>query len=135
MVKVAPMRAKDMTEPASTAFGGIALYKLGLMGAFAAVLVTIVVMAMTLPRTAREFVVAIISTVVASLAGGAFIIRWFDLQHWANDDIGLVALMGAAFVCGLPAWVMVRGWFVYAELSKHMSLPEMLRELKAVVWK
>ena len=129
------MRAKSMTEPASTAFGGIALYKLGLLGAFAAVLVTIVVMAMTLPKTAREFAVAMICTVVASLGGGAFLIRWFDLQHWANDDIGLVALAAVIFICGLPAWVLVRGWFVYAELSKHMSLPDMIRELKAVVWK
>ena len=129
------MRAKSMTEPASTAFGGIALYKLGVLGAFTAVLATIVVMAMTLPKTAREFAVAMICTVVASLGGGAFLIRWFDLQHWANDDIGLVALAAVIFVCGLPAWVLVRGWFVYAELSKHMSLPDMIRELKAVVWK
>ena len=129
------MRAKSMTEPASTAFGGIALYKLGILGAFTAVLATIVVMAMTLPKTAREFAVAMICTVVASLGGGAFLIRWLDLQHWANDDIGLVALAAVIFVCGLPAWVLVRGWFVYAELSKHMSLPDMIRELKAVVWK
>ena len=135
MAKVSTMRARDMTEPTSTAFGGIALYKLGVLGAFAAVLVTIVVMAMTLPKTAREFVVAMISTVVFSLGGGAFVIRWFELQHWASDDIGVVALAAVIFVCGLPAWVMVRGWFVYAELSKHMSLPDMLRELKAVIWK
>lgn len=124
-----------MSEPASSAFAGIALYKLGLIGAASAVLVTIVVMAMTLPKTAREFVVAMISTVVASLGGGAFVIRWLDIGSWAHDDIGLVALAGVIFVCGLPAWVMVRGWFVYAELSKHMSLLDMLRELKAVVWK
>lgn len=129
------MRARDMTEPASTAFGGIALYKLGVMGAFAAVLVTIVVMAMTLPKTAREFVVAMICTVVSSIGGGAFVIRWFELQHFANDDIGVLALAGIIFVCGLPAWVMVRGWFVYAELRKHMSLLDMVREFKAVVWK
>jgi hypothetical protein len=129
------MRTENMTEPASTAFGGIALYKLGLLGAFSAVLVTIVVMAMTLPKTAREFVVAMISTVVASLGGGAFVIRWFELGHWIHDDIGLIALAAIIFLCGLPAWVTVRAWFVYAELSKHMSLLDMLRELKAVVWK
>ena len=130
-----PMRAKTMTEPASTAFGGIALYKLGVLGAVGAVLVTIVVMAMTLPKTAREFVVAMICTVVSSIGGGAFVIRWFELRHWIHDDIGLIALAAIIFLCGLPAWVMVRSWFVYAELSKHMSLPDMLRELKAVVWK
>ncbi len=129
------MRARDMTEPASTAFGGIALYKLGILGAGAAVLVTIVVMAMTLPKTAREFVVAMICTVVSSIGGGAVVIRWLEVQHWMGDDIGLIALAAIIFVCGLPAWVTVRAWFVYAELSKHMSLPDMLRELKAVVFK
>lgn len=124
-----------MTEPASTAFGGIALYKLGVLGAGAAILVTIVVMAMTLPKTAREFVVAMICTVVSSIGGGAFVIRWFDLQHYAHDDIGVIALAAIIFVCGLPAWVVVRGWFVYAELSKNLSLPEMLRELRAAVFK
>lgn len=129
------MRAREMTEPASTAFGGIALYKLGVLGAGAAILVTIVVMAMTLPKTAREFVVAMICTVVSSIGGGAFVIRWFDLQHYAHDDIGVIALAAIIFVCGLPAWVVVRGWFVYAELSKNLSLPEMLRELRAAVFK
>lgn len=129
------MRVRDMTEPASTAFGGFALYKLGVLGACAAILVTIVVMAMTLPKTAREFVVAMICTVVSSIGGGAFVIRWFDLQHYALDDIGVVALAGIIFVCGLPAWVMVRAWFVYAELRKHMSLLDMIRELKALLAK
>ncbi|CAE6906504.1 conserved membrane protein of unknown function [Pseudomonas marincola] len=124
-----------MTEPASTAFGGIALYKLGLLSAFSAVLVTIVVMAMTLPKTVREFVAAMISTVVSSLGIGAFVIRWFDLQHWANDDIGLVALAAVIFVCGLPAWVLVRALFVYAELRKSMSLIDMISEIKGAVWK
>lgn len=129
------MRIREMTEPASTAAGGLALYKLGVLGALAAVLVTIVVMAMTLPKTVREFVVAMISTVVSSLAGGAFVIRWFDLLHWAHDDLGLVALAGVIFVCGLPAWVMVRAWFAYAELRKEMTLPDMIREIKQAVWK
>lgn len=123
-----------MTEPASTAFGGIALYKLGVLGAFAAVLVTIVVMAMTLPKTVREFVVAMICTVVSSIGGGAFVIRWFELQHFASDDIGIIALGAVIFVCGLPGWVFVRAGFVYAEARKHMSLIDMISEIKAVVW-
>lgn len=127
------MRVRDMTEPASTAFGGIALYKLGALGACSAILVTIVVMVMTLPKTAREFVVAMICTVVSSIGGGAFVIRWFELQHYAHDDIGVVALAGVIFVCGLPAWVMVRAWFVYAEASKGRSLLELIRDIRGAV--
>lgn len=123
-----------MTEPASTAAGGMALYKLGLLGALASVLVAIVVMAMTLPKTVREFVVAMISTVVASLCGGAFVIRWMEIGHWANDDIGLLGLGAVVFVCGLPAWVSVRAWFAYTEASKGRSLLDLVRELRAA-WK
>lgn len=122
-----------MTEPATTAAGGLALYKLGVLGAFATVLVAIVVMAMTLPRTAREFVVAMISTIVASLGGGAFVIRWLEIGHWTNDDIGLVGLGAVVFVCGLPAWVSVRAWFAYTEASKGRSLLDLIREVRGVV--
>ena len=122
-----------MTEPASTAAGGLALYKLGLLGMLATVGVAVVVMAMTIPRTVREFVVALISTVVASFCGGAFVIRWLDIGHWVNDDIGLVGLLAVVFTCGLPAWVVVRGWFAYTEARKTRSVLELIREVRAAI--
>lgn len=124
------MRFPTMTEPASTAAGGIALYKLGLLGLFGALITAIVVMAMTVPRTAREFAVALISTLMFSLGGGAFVVRWFELMAWANDLFGLIALLGLAFVCGLPGWVLVRAWFVFAEKRREASLPDIVREIK-----
>lgn len=125
-----------MTEPASTTAGGFILYKLALgMVVVAVVLATIVVMAMTLPRTVKEFVVAMISTVMCSLSGGAFVVMKLGLIDWANDYVGLVALAGIVFACGLPAWVLVRAAFAYSENRKDMSLPDMIREVKAAVWK
>lgn len=120
-----------MTEPASTAAGGVALYKLGIAFGLFAVIAAVVVMCMTLPRSVREFGVALTCTLVGSLAGGAFVIRWFEIGHWASDEVGLVGLGGVIFVCGLPAWVMVRGWFAYTEASKGRSLLELIRELRA----
>lgn len=124
------MRFPTMTEPASTAAGGIALYKLGLLGLFGALLTAIVVMAMTIPKTVREFTVALISTLMFSLGGGAFAIRWFGLIEWAHDDVGLIGLLGVVFVCGLPGWVLVRAWFVFAEKRRSTSLPDMVKEIK-----
>jgi hypothetical protein len=120
-----------MTEPASTAAGGIMLYKLGAFG-FAAVLAAVVVMAMTLPKTIREFVVATISTAVCSICGGAFLVRWLEIGHWVNDDLGVIAIGGLIFVAGLPAWVMVRAWFAWSEARKGVALPELVRELKGL---
>lgn len=129
------MRIQQMTEPASTAAGGLVLWKLGVLGLFMAAMAAIVVMAMTLPKTVREFVVAMISTIVFSLGGGAFVVRWFELSHWANDDVGLVGLGVVIFICGLPAWVLVRGWFAYAEASKGRSLLVMIKELREAAGK
>lgn len=120
-----------MTEPASTAAGGIMLYKLGAFG-FAAVLAAVVVMAMTLPKTIREFVVATISTAVCSICGGAFMVRWLGIADWAQDDVGVIAIGGLIFVAGLPAWVLVRAWFAWSEARKGVELPELVRELKGL---
>ncbi|WXL27747.1 hypothetical protein WG219_09970 [Ectopseudomonas mendocina] len=127
------MRSNTMPEPTSAAAGGIALYKLGVLGLLVALAAAIVVMAMTVPKTVREFTVALISTLMFSLGGGAGVIRWYELQHWANDQFGLIALLGLVFVCGLPGWVVVRAWFVYAEKRRTASLVEILRELKRAI--
>lgn len=115
-----------MSEPGPlTAAGGIALYKLGAFG-FIAILAAVVVMAMTLPKTVREFVVAMISTTVSSLCGGAFVVRWLEIGDWANDDVGMVAIGGLIFVCGLPAWVLVRAWFAWSEAKKDRQIGEIV---------
>ncbi len=120
------MSIREMTEPASTAAGGFALYKLGIAFGFFAIVATIVVMAMTLPKTAREFVVAITCTLVGSLGGGAFVVRWFDLGSWVNDDLGLIAIGGVIFVCGLPAWVLVRALYAWSEAKKDRQITEIV---------
>lgn len=121
---------QTMTEPASTAAGGIALYKLGILSGLGAAVGTFVVMLMTAPRTNREFIVAMISSIVSSICGGAAVVRWFDLASWVQDDIGMVAIGGLIFACSLPAWVIVRAWFNWAEARKNVPLPEMVKEFR-----
>lgn len=119
-----------MTEPASTAAGGIALYKLGAFAAAGSALCAVVVMACSVPRTSREFAVALISTIVSSISGGAGVVRWFDLAAWAHDDVGLVALLGLAFACGLPGWAIVRALFTWLEKRKGATLPELVHDFR-----
>lgn len=128
------MRIHNMTEPASTAAGGYALGKLFGPAAFA-VLVVIVVMSMTMPKTSREWMVAMISTVVASLCGGAALIQWLGIAGWGATMDGQIALGGFHFAAGLPAWVTVRGWFAYTEASKGRSLLSMIKELREAAGK
>src|SRR3546814_511085 len=103
-------------EPTSSTTGaGFVAWKaiggLAGMGAIGAGLAAIVVMCVMRPRTAAEWAVGLISTVVGSIAGGAAFITYFEIQHWANHPLGLVAMLGIVFACGLPAWALVRWTF------------------------
>ena len=87
-------------------------------------------MAMTQPKSTREWVVALICTVFASVCGGAGLVQWLDLHAWADQFEGMVALIGLCFVCGLPAWVFVRAWFAYADKRQQMTLLDMIKEIR-----
>lgn len=123
-----------MTEPATTAAGGFALSKL--LGLVLGVpLAVAVVMIMTRPRSSREWAVALISTVVVSIGGGAAVIQYFGLHEWAVTFYGSLALASLHFTCGLPAWVLVRAWFIYAEKRRDSALTDMVKEIRESVGK
>jgi hypothetical protein len=123
------MRNHQMSEPASTALAGFGLTKIaGFL--FGATFAAIVVMAMTQPQSRREWVVALICTVIASVCGGAGVVQWLGLHVWAEHWNGSVALAGLYFVCGLPAWVFVRAWFAYADKRQGTTLVDMIKEIR-----
>ena len=70
-----------------------------------------------------------INTTVSSICGGAFVVRWMGIGDWANDDAGLITIGGLIFVCGLPAWVLVRAWFKWAKTRRDKDLAELRRNL------
>jgi len=107
------------------ALGGVAG-----VGAAAAGLAAVVVMLMTWPENKREQAVALISTVVGSMGGGAAVVMYFDLQAWAHSYMGLAALFGLAFACGCPAWLVLRWWFRFAKRSQDKAPGEILREVR-----
>lgn len=92
-------------------------------------LATIVVMVMTRPRTGSEWTVAIISTVIASLCGGAAVIVHFGLTGWMDTFTGLIALGGIYFSCGLPGWAIVRWVFNFLNKRKDKDLAEIASEV------
>lgn len=125
-----------MAEPASSAAGGIIGWKLigGLttVMAVAAGLAAIVVMCMTPPRHAREWVVGIISTVMGSIGGGSVAIQYLGIQAWANDPLGLVAMLGIVFACGLPAWTLVRATFTYLGKQRGRGIDDIIKDVKGL---
>jgi hypothetical protein len=123
-----------MSEPLSTGAGGVAAWKLlgGLagMGAIGAGLAAFVVMSMTKPKTDQEWRVALISTLVGSIGGGACLVRYLGIQHWADDVFGIVAMLALVFACGLPAWALVRALFKYLDKHKDDDLAEIVQDVK-----
>ena len=124
-----------MTGPASSgAAGAVAFKSVGGASAVAAGgagLAAVVVMLMTPPRSPREWAVGLISTVISSIGGGAAVIERFGLQHWVNSPIGLCAMGGLIFACGLPGWAVVRWVFNFIDRNRDAGIDEVTRKLRA----
>jgi hypothetical protein len=126
-----------MSEPATSAAGAAIGWKMigglaGVLGAGAAVS-AIVVMLMTPPRSPREWAVGLISTVMGSIAGGAAVIQHYSLQAWMESFTGLLAVLGIAFSCGLPAWALVRWIFTYIQNRQGKDILEVAQEAKQII--
>lgn len=126
-----------MSEPFSGAAAGAAGWKIigGLagMGAIGAGMAAVVVMSMTKPKSDQEWRVALISTVMGSVCGGAAVVQYLGIQHWVQTPFGLVAMIGLVFACGLPAWSVVRWIFNWLEKRKDSDLAEIVKDVKEVI--
>lgn len=133
-----------MAEPTSSGMAGLAGWKLigGAAGALGigAALATVVAMCVSLPRTLREWAVALISTVVSSLGGGALVIVKFGLLEALTKSateldlfVRLLGVLGVVFACGLPGWFVVRLAFNWMLKRKDKDLGEVIDEARAIV--
>ena len=120
-----------MVEPTSTGAGSVALYKLGIFG-FVAMLASILVMSMTAPRSSRELVAALISTLAFSLFGGAVVTKQLGLEGMVHGDmIDMMQLCAIIFVCGTPGWVIVRAVFNWSESRKDLEIDDLIKSAKS----
>jgi hypothetical protein len=131
---------QTMTEPASGAAGAAVGWKLigGAAGAagIGAGLSALIVMLMMTPRSAKEWAVGLTTTVIGSIAGGSFVIVHFNLAQrlfmaqGAELYVGLMATLGIAFACGLPAWAITRWLFTFIERRKDRDLADIADEVR-----
>lgn len=119
-----------MAEPSSSAFGGYAAYKIAVAFGLPAGLATIVVMLWVQPESKREWAMALISTVVSSICGGAAVVQSYGLSAWGDSYFGLVGMAGIIFACGLPGWVIVRASFAWLEKRKNKDLSELVSDAR-----
>ena len=126
-----------MADPASSGAASAVAFK-AVGGTCAVVadgasLAAIVVMLMTPPRSPREWAVGLISTVVSSIGGGAAAIEHFGLHQWVNSQIGVCAIGGLIFACGLPGWAIVRWVFNFIDKNRDASINEIARDVKDIL--
>jgi hypothetical protein len=121
----------EVTAAVSWKFLSGLLASLGIGAGFAA----FVVMSMTRPRDDREWRVALVSTLFSSFGGGCAFIMHFELSHWAQSPIGLIAIAGILFASGLPGWALVRWTFneIRRRDDKHAGIVDVVREVKEIV--
>ncbi|WP_312551750.1 hypothetical protein [Massilia sp.] len=126
-----------MSEPISGTAAGVAGWKLvgGLVGigGIGTALAAYVVYAKTKPETDQEWSVSLIATVIGSFCGGAALIKYLGIEHWVNDVFGLMGILGIAFTCGLPGWLLIRAIFKYMDKKKDADLADIVREVKEVL--
>lgn len=130
------MKEQTMSEPISGTAAGVVGWKalggLAGVGGIGAGLATYMVMSMTKPQSNKEWHLAVLSTVIGSIAGGAAFVKHFGLEAWANDMIGLMGLIGVCFMCGLPSWLLVRSFFAYVDKKKNSDITELAADGMAV---
>ena len=119
-----------MAEPSSSGAAGFAAYKLAVAFGLPAGLAAVMVMLWIQPRTKREWAMALICTVIGSICGGAAVVQHFGLQAWADSYMGLTAMAGIIFACGLPGWVVVRAAFAWLEKRRGKDLAELFKDAK-----
>lgn len=126
-----------MSEPfsgaAGAAFGWKLLGGLAGAGAIGAGLAAIVVMCLMTPRDSKEWAVGIICTVVSSIGGGAAVIQHYELTAWMSSPVGLVAVLGLVFACGLPGWALVRWLFNYINKRRDADLAAVVSEVRSTI--
>jgi hypothetical protein len=112
------------------------MFGLSAIGVVFIMLAVAVVLMMRMPRSRKEWGVGLTTTVVGSLAGGAAVVMRFGLLDWVRSPdlaevyVGIIAIGGVLFTCGLPAWFIVRLIFNFVDKNEGKGIDEVARDLK-----
>lgn len=127
-------KGSNMSEPITSTAMSVGGWKLigGLAGiaAIGAGLASLVVMCTMTPRSPKEWAVGLTSTVIGSVCGGAAVVQHFELHDWTRDYIGMMAVLGIVFACGLPAWAIVRWVFNWIEKRQGKDIGEVIADAR-----
>ncbi|MFW1953315.1 hypothetical protein [Acinetobacter beijerinckii] len=101
--------------------------------AVAAFLSYLIVVMTREPRSRKEWVISLVTTLVGSIAGGSLVVQRFGLHEWSSNWFGMCALGGIIFCCGLPFWAIVRWTFNYINTHEGSTIIDVFKEVKKEV--
>lgn len=121
-----------MAEPVSSGAGAVAIkmYGVGVILGVVIALGYLVVVMTRMPRTRSEWVVSLVTTVIGSIAGGGFVIQYFNLHNYITTWAGLSAIGGLFFASGLPFWAIARWWFNFVNARDDATILDVAKEVK-----
>lgn len=123
-----PITAPTIAAITQSSFGAT-LFKL-LAYIIGPSLAAAVVMSMTQPRTPREWVAAISSTLACSLGLGSYLIINHFTAEFNNNELLAMQAGAIYFVSGLPGWFLVRALFHTFDQYQNANIFEVWKTIK-----
>ncbi len=121
-----------MTEPVLITESRLAievLYKM-LVYVLGPLLASVVVVVMTPPKTAREWIASFISTLACSVGLGAYVVSHYLGFDGVGDEMTAMIAGGVYFLCGLPGWFVVRTIFFTMEQHRNKNILDILNSIR-----
>jgi hypothetical protein len=59
----------------------------------------------------------------------AALVKW-GLQEWITDILGMIALGGFFFICGILGWALVRWIFNFIDKQEGKAIVEVIKKVK-----
>lgn len=109
------------------------------IGALAAIFAFCVVTMMRMPRSPKEWAIGMISTLVSSLSLGSAVVIKFALLDWAKKPdpleawLGMIAIGGILFCCGLVGWAIVRWSFNWINAREGQQIDAVIRDARNII--
>ncbi|WP_072281623.1 hypothetical protein [Rappaport israeli] len=125
-----PITNSAFAGATQTALGSI-IYKI-LVYIIGPILAAVVVMFMAQPRSPREWFSAMISTVMASIGLGSYVLTHYLVLNPAADELSAMQAGAVYFMCGLPGWFFVRALFYTFEQHRNTNILELWQKLRGL---
>ncbi len=109
------------------------------IGLVVVILAMVVVFMSRMPRSPKEWVIGLISTIVSGLSLGSAVVVKFGLLDWARVSdpleswVGMIAIGGVIFSCGLMGWAIFRWGSNWIKAREGHQIDSVIRDARNII--